>query len=341
MRTAYLIIISIIALLSLEACHKIDEFDNNRKGNFDALWTILDERYCFFKEKDVDWHEVYLKYSAKVSPSMNQNDFFNLCSEMLDELRDGHTNLSTPFASSYYRKWWSDYPQNYDARLIQQYYFNFNYLSLGAVDYGFLTQNIGYMHYSTFEGGLGSGNVDYIMSYFKSASGLIIDVRDNGGGNLTNVDELVNRFIDKRILAGYIIHKTGPGHNDFDEPYAYYIDPIGAGHLTWGNRPVVVLANRSTFSAANNFVSIMKLIPGVAVIGATTGGGSGMPFSSELPNGWGIRFSACPILDANGTCTEFGVEPTEGCAIDMKDTDYLNHHDTILDFAVDYILSRI
>ncbi|WP_438589109.1 S41 family peptidase [Duncaniella dubosii] len=56
-------------------------------------------------------------------------------------------------------------------------------------------------------------------------------------------------------------------------------------------KTVIVLANRSTFSAANNFVSVMKLLPGVRVVGATTGGGSGMPYSSELPCGWSVRFS--------------------------------------------------
>ena len=104
---------------------------------------------------------------------------------------------------------------------------------------------------------------------------------------------------------------------------------------------MAVLTNRSTFSAANNFVSIMKSIPGVAIIGATTGGGSGMPFSSELPNGWGIRFSACSILDPDGKTTEFGVEPTEGCAVDMDRFDEINGHDTILDFAVDYLRKEI
>ena len=28
-----------------------------------------------------------------------------------------------------------------------------------------------------------------------------------------------------------------------------------------------------------------------------TGGGSGLPFSSELPNGWSVRFSASPMYE--------------------------------------------
>ena len=334
------ILFIILSFSTLISCHDIEEFDNNPKDNFDALWSILDQHYCFFDEKKVDWNDVYSRYAPRVSNSMSREDLFNLCSEMLNELRDGHTNLSSPFATSYYRKWWSDYPQNYDERIIQQYYFNFNYRSIGSIDYSLLTDNIGYIHYGSFSSGLGAGNMDYILSYFKGAKALIIDVRDNGGGNLSNVEPIVNRFITQRILAGYIIHKNGPNHDDFDEPFAYFIDPIANGHLTW-SKPVVVLTNRSTFSAANNFVSIMKYIPTVTIIGSTTGGGSGMPYSSELPNGWGIRFSACSILDAEGNSTEFGIEPTEGFAIDITSEDSANGHDTILDFAINHINSIV
>lgn len=334
------ILFAIFSLLILSSCHDIETYDNNPRGNFEALWTIIDNHYCFLLDKNVDWDEVHTRYAARVSDNMTSRELFELLSEMINELEDGHTNLSAPFASSYYRKWWSDYPQNYDERIIQQYYFNFNYKSLGAFDYGLLPDNVGYIHYSTFTSGLGAGNLDYILAEFSKAKALIFDVRDNGGGNLDNVEELVNRFITERILAGYIMHKTGPGHNDFSKPYAYYIDPVGGGHLGW-RKPVVVLTNRSTFSAANNFVSIMKYVPGVTIIGATTGGGCGMPFNSELPNGWTIRFSACQILDCKGEPTEYGVQPTEGCAVDMDPQAALDGHDTILDFALDYISKKV
>ena len=253
-------------------------------------------------------------------------------------MRCAHTNLSAPFATSYYRKWWSDYPQNYSARLVQQYYFNFNYRTTGGIDYGILPQNVGYMHYGSFSAAIGEGNLDAILAYCAAADGLIIDVRDNGGGSMTNVETLVARFIQQRTLAGSICHKTGPGHNDFSEPYAYYYDPAPSYRVMWG-KPVVVLCNRSTFSAANNFVSVMKSLPNVRIVGATTGGGSGMPFSSELTNGWGVRFSASPVRDPEGRLTEFGVEPSEGCAVDLDPVEALAGRDTMLDFAVATVLS--
>lgn len=336
MRLKHYILPILAASLTLSACHEIEEYDNNPRGNFEQLWSILDEHYCFFEQKGVDWDEVHAKYAPRVSNKMTREELFRVCADMLDELRDGHTNLSAPFETSYYKKWWSDYPQNYDARLVEQYYFNFNYRTLGGITYGMLPQNVGYMHYSSFSYPVGDSAMDAVLAYCASADGLIIDVRDNGGGSLTNVEGIVSRFISKRTLAGSICHKTGPGRDQFSEPYKYYYNPAPAGRVMWA-KPVVVLCNRSTFSAANNFVSVMKSLPNVTVAGATTGGGSGIPFNSELNNGWGIRFSASPVRDPEGNLTEFGVEPTEGCAVDLDPVEALAGHDTMLDFAITHL----
>lgn len=335
MKTIYIYLLCACALLA-SGCHNIEEWDNDPTGNFNALWTILDEHYCFFKEKDVDWNEVYERYNKRISPKMSTKALFAVCAEMLDELRDGHTNLSAGFNTSYYTKWWSDYPQNYNERVVEQYYFNFKQKHIGSTYYGLLEDNIGYVRYPSFNYGLGEGNLDAIFADLILAGGLIIDIRDNGGGSMDNVETIASRFIREKTLAGYISHKTGPGHNDFSEPFAYYFTPTGGGHLLW-RKPVVVLTNRSTFSAANNFVSVMKYVPDCYIVGARTGGGSGMPFSSELPCGWGVRFSACSILDCKGNSTEFGIDPTEGCEVQLDEQLVLQGRDSMLDFAVNLL----
>ena len=333
-RICYLMMLVLLAATT--SCHKLESWSDSQHGNFEALWSIMDQHYCFFTEKGVDWDEIHSRYVAKVSDDMTDKELFYVCADMLNELRDGHTNLSSSFNVSYYRKWWSDYPENYNARLVEEHHLNFNYLSAGGMDYAILPQNVGYMRYSSFNSMVGESNLDQILLHLNVCDGLIIDVRDNGGGSMTNVETIVRRFITERTLAGYISHKTGPGHDDFSEPYAYYYDPAEAGRIMWG-KPVVVLASRGTFSAANNFVSIMQYRPNTVIAGSTTGGGSGMPFNSELPNGWGIRFSACSVLDAKGNTTEQGIEPTPGCAVDLDPVQALDGHDTILDFAISYL----
>lgn len=327
------ILLSVTAcvLILLGSCHKYEEFANDPYGNFDALWTIIDEHYCFFEYKDVDWEEVGKRYRAQVREEMTSEELFDVCACMLKELKDGHTNLISSWDVSRY--WiWEQYPENYDERIIDEHYLNFNYKQASSIKYQILSNNIGYMYYGDFGSGIGEGNLDVILSYLASCDGLVIDVRGNGGGFLTNVETLVGRFITEPVHAGYISHKTGPGHDEFSELYAYYFDPADDTRIKF-LKPVVVLANRASFSATNNFVSIMKSLPNVRIVGDVTGGGSGMPFTSELPNGWNVRFSACSILDPDGNETEFGTAPSEGYKVDMSETDILIGRDTILETA--------
>ncbi len=328
MKKLFYTLIATMVLLALGSCHDQVEWDNDPWGNFDALWTILDEHYCFFAYKDVDWNEIKAKYRGKIHNDISSRELFDLCSDMLKELQDGHTNLIATMDVSRY--WiWEQYPINYDERLIDEHYLHFNYRRASGIKYQILDNNFGYIYYGDFASGIGDGNLDAILSYLSASDGLVIDVRSNGGGFLTNVETLVGRFIDERIHAGAIQHKTGKGHNDFSEPYHYYIEPA-QGRIHY-NKPIVVLANRGSFSATNNFVSIMKSLPNVTIVGDTTGGGCGLPFTSELPNGWSVRFSAAPITGPDGELTEFGVEPD--IKVDMSQADVARGIDTILEKA--------
>lgn len=318
-------------------CHSLESWDNDIYGNFDALWTILDEHYCFFEEKGIDWEETGRRYRAKITADTDQKELFAICADMLDELKDGHTNLISWFNVSYYRKWWSDYPENFDWRLIQEHYLDFDYVTGNGMNYKKLADDqVGYVYFSSFAYNISHSFVNEMLLSMKDCKGLILDIRNNGGGNLTSADDLLSHFINEKTLGGYITHKTGPGHSDFSEPYPYYIEPVVG--VRW-LKPVIVLTNRHTFSAANNFTAMAKALPHVYIAGAQTGGGSGAPFSSEIPCGWGVRFSASPIYDAEMNLTESGVAPTEGFEVAMDKEAALSGHDTILDFAIRLISS--
>lgn len=317
--------------LLLTSCHHIDEWDNDPTGNFDALWTIIDEHYCFLDEKGLDWDEVYSRYRPRVNDNTDPVELYSICAEMLDELRDGHVNLSTPFATSYYKKWWSDYPQNFDWRLVEEHYLKFGGFSRGGFDYAILPDSVAYVRYASFAVPASDTTLDWMLMLLRDCRGMVFDIRDNSGGSMASVETIVRRFITSTITAGYIRHKSGPGHSDFSEPYRYSYEPAAAGRFRW-TKPVVLLVNRSTFSAANNFTSVMRLLPGVTLVGDTTGGGSGMPFGSEIPNGWAVRFSASPVYDAEMRLTEFGVPPH--IRVDLDPEAALRGTDTMLDTAI-------
>ena len=329
------ILLAVIFLLaitvSLTSCVKEDEQSNTRQGNFEALWKILDEHYCFFnykqKEYGLDWNAVYHKYKVRVNEQMTNEQLFEVFSNMLAELRDGHVNLSTSYDYARYWSWYEDYPQNFSDELERQY-LGTDYRIAAGLRYRILDDNIGYLRYSSFVNGFGDGNLDDVLSYFMLCRGLIIDIRNNGGGDLTYAEKLASRFVSEKTLVGYMQHKTGPGHNDFSDMEPMYLEP--SARIRW-HKPVCVLTNRSVFSAANEFVMYMKQLPQVSIVGDHTGGGAGMPFSSSLPNGWGVRFSACPSYDAQSQSTEFGIAPDY--QVNLTDDDLRRGEDTIIEFA--------
>lgn len=325
--------ILLIFIVSISSCVKVEDYEDSPHGNFEALWKIMDERYCFFEYKDIDWDKIYSEYSARINEEMSEEALFYLLNEMLQELKDGHVNLYSSFDVGRYWKWFEDYPKNFDQILVDNY-LGTDYLISSGIKYKVLNDNIGYMYYGDFSSVLGGSNLDHIINKFSLCKGIIIDVRDNGGGLLTNSEALASRFVNEKTLVGYIQHKTGKGHNDFSEPYAKYIEP--SKRLRY-QKPVVVLTNRKCYSATNDFVNAMSYFPTVTILGDQTGGGSGLPFSSEIPNGWSVRFSSCPMLNAEKQHIEFGIPPD--IKVDLLAEDAREGIDTLIEEARKHILS--
>lgn len=325
------ILLLLLAFLS-GSCEKADDYEPSPRANFEALWKILDENYCFFSYKNIDWDEVYRRYEPLITDTMSQVALFDTLASMANELRDGHVNLSSSFNTSRYWDWYLDYPDNFDAD-IQENYLGRDYAIAGGLEYTTLDEGrVGYLYYGSFSSSASENALDYALLSFKDCLGLILDIRDNGGGLLSNSERIAARFAERKTLTGYIQHKTGPGHDDFSEPTPVYVEP---SERTRWLRPVVLLTNRQCYSAANDFTQRMRELPFVVTMGDRTGGGSGLPFTSELPNGWSIRFSASPMLDPDKRPTEFGISPD--IPVSMTAEDEERGLDTIIERAIRYI----
>ena len=303
-------LVYLVTLLPLfVSCVDTDERSDTPTGNFEALWQIIDEHYCFFDYKQheygLDWNAVYNKYKVRVSDHMTSEQLFEVLTDMLAELRDGHVNLGSSMDYGRYWAWHEAYPQNFSDTLERRY-LGTDYKIAAGMKYRVLDDNIGYIRYESFLEGIGEGNLDDCLTYLALCRGLIIDIRNNGGGELTTAEKLAGRFVQEKTLVSYMQHKTGKGHNDFSSLEARYLEP--SSNIRW-HKPVCVLTNRSVFSAANDFAVMMHTLPNVKLVGDHTGGGSGMPMTNSLPNGWSVRYSACPMYDAKKQQTEFGIDP--------------------------------
>ena len=325
------IVVAIITILSLGSCVDEEEYADNPRGNFEALWKIVDEHYCFFDYKKeqygLDWNAIYDKYSRQIADDMTDNQLFEVLGNMLGELKDGHVNMYSSWDVARNWSWHENYPSNLSDTLINRY-LGTDYRIASGMRYRILDDNIGYIRLQSFASAMGEGNLDEILYYLMPCNALIIDIRDNGGGLITSAEQLAARFTNTPLHVGYMQHKTGRGHSDFSSMQEQRLKPSKG--IRWQKR-VAILTNRSVYSAANEFVKYMRCCPNVVQIGDRTGGGAGMPYSSELPIGWSIRFSACPMYDKDGNSTEFGIAPDYD--VQLSQTDLLRGKDTIIEKA--------
>ncbi|MGL5730021.1 MAG: S41 family peptidase, partial [Bacteroidales bacterium] len=78
----------LLLLLLFIGCE--DQFNpRSKKDNFEVLWTTINERYCFFEYKDIDWYEVKKKYAPLVDTCKTSEQLFYVFGDMLGELKDG------------------------------------------------------------------------------------------------------------------------------------------------------------------------------------------------------------------------------------------------------------
>lgn len=326
-----LLLFSLLTFFS--SCITEDAPVDTKRGNFESLWKTLDERYCFFDQKKaefgLDWDEVYSRYSPQINEGISREQLFEVLGGMVKELRDGHVNLYASFNVARYAEWYDAYPMNFSDSLERRYLgTNEDFYMASGLKYRVLDDNVGYVRCPSFDTEFGDGNLQEMIRKLMVCDALIVDVRSNGGGKLTSAQKLASLFVNETTVGGYISHKTGPGHSDFSTPKPVEIKPFGG--LRW-QKPLFILTNRRTYSAANSFVVYLKGLPGVCVVGDRTGGGSGMPFSSELPGGWSLRFSASPLYDRDKVSADSGIDPD--VKVDISEEDYARSVDTIIETA--------
>ena len=312
------IIISILIISLFASCEKAlfkQKGENNKAvANFDHLWEQCDIRYAYFDYKKINWKTVYAQYRGKVYDGMSEDSLFNVMGAMLNELRDGHVNLISPFNISVFDVDLLG-PENVDDRVILENYIGIDRIITGPFTHDFLrNKEIGYIRLRSFPGTVDNVQLDYMLDRYKDTKGLIFDIRQNGGGVINDVYTILGRFIDKQTFVYQSRGKIGPGHNEFGEPELSYLSP--AETPVKYLKKIVVLTDRGTYSSGSFLALMAKGIDNMVIMGDTTGGGLGLPNGGQLPNGWTYRCSITQTLDIDGNNYENGMPPDKPVLVD-------------------------
>ncbi len=121
--------------------------------------------------------------------------------------------------------------------------------------------NIGVIRISSFAEQSSVEEFDTALEQLRDTKGLILDVRDNGGGDTAVARPIMGRFITETRPYALMRRREGTGLGPF---WTEVVEPRGP--FTY-EKPVVVLCDRWSGSMAEGFPMGMRAIRGARVVG--------------------------------------------------------------------------
>jgi hypothetical protein len=303
---------------------------------FDFLWQTFDAKYSYFVYKNIDWQGLSDTYRPQAVQATSQDQFTQVLVQMLSNLHDLHVHLIDP-SGNYIATFTDTDFVNFNSVVWQQY-LQAQGTSISQPDSWVLNGYLGGVPYIAVESWAPStsseaADLDAVLEPFQNAKGIIIDVRMNGGGDSTTAGEFAGRFADKTRTAGFIQFRNGPAHNDFGPLQTRQVVPRGPWQYTG---PVLMLIGRGCFSSNEDFITQMRELPNVTVVGDTSGGHSGDPASFNLSNGWQFTVSTWIDYTAEMQIIEDkGIDPA--IFVPTTAADFQAGKDPVLDYALSHI----
>lgn len=169
-------------------------------------------------------------------------------------------------------------------------------IQLPAVPYyGMRPNNIAYINLSSFTEGCSSDvRKAFIDLKEKGAKGLVLDLRDNGGGSLSEAVKIVNMFVPKGITLVKTKGKIARANSEYkttEEP----IDTV---------MPIVVLVNENTASASEITAGSLQDLDRGVVLGAKTFGKGLVQQVVQVPYGGSLKLTSGKYYIPSGRCIQ-------------------------------------
>lgn len=189
------------------------------------------------------------------------------------------------------------------------------------ISYDSLPGNIGLLRIPSFQ--TNNFNMEKFADLFDQKiatnNGLIIDIRDNTGGNSQIGDVVMMLFATDSIpQAPWDTPRYDAANASWGEKWHTVSEPSYAivpyyeisNEVSKYDKPMALLVNSCTFSAAENFAALFRNANRGPIIGTPTGGSTGNPIMIDL--GWGYYGKICTRHERLADGTEFigvGIQP--------------------------------
>jgi hypothetical protein len=274
-----------------------------RRDVLDAAILELKQRYIFPEVAQKVETVLQRQWNAKVFDGMDDGDAFarKLTAELQAVTKDKHIRVrysSTPLPERT--------PDGHSAEETARYRQEEQARNFGVERVERLPGNIGYIDLRGFAPvEWAAETLSAAMTLVANTDVLIVDLRNNGGGDPAAVAFVTSYLFDTRTHLNNLYWREGDRTEQF-----WTLDWV-PGKRFGQSKPVYVLTSAATFSGAEEFSYNLKNLKRATLIGETTGGGANPGdvrrlaphFGMFVPTGRAIS----PITGTNWEGT--GVEP--------------------------------
>jgi len=189
------------------------------------------------------------------------------------------------------------------------------------------------------------------FSAIQNANALILDLRENGGGNSAISYGILSFLVDQPFKTSrWFTREYHPSFRPWQRAEKTYGE--AARLFTQENiirargkdtkafdRPIIVLSSARTGSAAEDFLVAFKPLKRGLIIGEPTNGSTGQPLFISLPGGGGARI--CTKRDTFADGTEFvGIGVIPDVLATQKQNDFIQGQDSILALALSKLAKK-
>lgn len=286
------------------------------------LRELIDGSYAYRDQSGADWKSLFKEFGPKLKKAGTQAQFARTAAKLLGHAKDVHIWLQVEKVTfpTHQRKFMPNVKPDFLPRVVPNWKKHNDTVSTGRFDEG-----IGYISISNWSTSR-RGDLDAAyaaLSEFMDGPGLIIDVRENSGGDEALAREFAGCFVSSPTVYSKNVYRTKRAKSGWGKPQERTVEPNKARPAYRGK--VAVLIGQRCMSSCESFILMMRHGAGATLVGDRTYGSSGNPKPHELPNGVMVALPSWKDMQPDGTPLEgkgitpdVRVKPKKG---DFTDTD--------------------
>jgi len=323
-------------------------------NNFDVFARTWAEQYGFFDLKHADWQSIVLNQRSRITATTTPAELFDTLTSMIAPFNDAHSSIRAEKIEKSWNGWrrnanWLEpaaRPRAFE--VVDREYVRGPLRSWlnGQMQFGYLADSVAYLRIKEFSGyasdhrfasGLAAleAALDDVFAESSTWSGLIIDVRINGGGADPYGLAIASRLTTKDYVAYSKEARSNPDDpTQWTEAQPSLVRPSTRAGFKGS---VVELIGIDSVSAAETFTqALMKREPKVIRVGENTQGAFSDVLRRKLPNGWRFGVSNERFVTDGRSFEGFGIPPDIDVPV-FPESDLSGGRDGALEKALDIV----